>query len=75
MWRYNMSDEGMYFLGGAFAVYVLALPLLYNMVEPEDPEEDRNGPIKFALCWPLVALEVIYRIVVGDIKNDGTGTD
>jgi len=40
-----MSDEGMYFLGGAFVVYLLALPLFYHMVEPEDPEEDNSGPI------------------------------
>jgi len=70
-----MSDEGMYFLGGAFVVYLLALPLFYHMVETEDPEEDNSGPIKFAIAWPLIALEVIYRIVVGDTRNDGTGTD
>ena len=60
----------MYFLGGAFAIYVLALPLFYHMVEPEDPEVDNSGPIKFAFLWPLVALEVIYRIVVGENNND-----
>lgn len=65
-----MSDEGVYFLGGAFTIYVLALPLFYHMVEPEDPEEDNSGPIKFAFMWPLVALEVIYRIVVGENNND-----
>ena len=63
----------MYFLGGAFAIYVLATPLLYHMVEPENPEEDNSGPIKFAFLWPLVALEVIYRIIVGENNNDGTG--
>jgi len=68
-----MSDEGTYFLIGAFAVYVLAVPLLYHMVEPEDPEENNSGPIKFAFMWPFVALEVIYRIFVGEKNNDGTG--
>jgi|TARA_R110002153_G_scaffold120520_2_gene265830 hypothetical protein len=68
-----MTDEGMYFIGGAFAVYVLAVPLIYHMLEPEDPEEDSSGPIKFALMWPVVALEVIYRICVGEKDNDGTG--
>jgi hypothetical protein len=65
-----MSNEGMYFLGGAFAIYVLALPLFYHMVEPEDPEEDNSGPIKFAFMWPVIALEIIYRIVVGENNND-----
>lgn len=63
-----MSNEGLYFLGGAFSVYVLALPLVYHMVEPEDPEEDNSGPIKFAFMWPVVAFEVIYRIFVGEKK-------
>tara|TARA_Y100000389_G_scaffold166874_1_gene171799 strand:- start:4260 stop:4472 length:213 start_codon:yes stop_codon:yes gene_type:complete len=70
-----MSNEGMYFLGGAFTMYVLAAPLLYHMVEPEDPEEETSGPIKFALLWPLVALEVIYRVFVGEKNNDGTGSN
>jgi len=65
-----MSNDGIYFLSGAFTVYVLALPLFYHMVEPEDPEEDNSGPIKFAFMWPLIALEVIYRIVVGENNND-----
>jgi len=43
------------------------------MVEPEDPEENRSGPIRFAFLWPLIALEVIYRIFVGEKDNDGTG--
>jgi hypothetical protein len=35
---------------------------------------DNSGPIKFAFLWPLIALEVIYRIFVGEKDNDGTGT-
>jgi hypothetical protein len=68
-----MSDEGLYFLIGSLSIYVLAVPLLYHMVEPEDPEENNSGPIKFALMWPLVALDVIYHIIVGENNNDGTG--
>ena len=69
-----MNELGQGFFAGMFATYVLALPLLYHMVEPEDPEENRSGPIKFAFLWPLIALEVIYRIFVGEKDNDGTGT-
>ena len=70
-----MNELGQGFFAGMFATYVLALPLLYHMVEPEDPEENRSGPIKFAFLWPLIALEVIYRIFVGERDNDGTGTN
>jgi hypothetical protein len=69
-----MNELGQGFFAGMFATYVLALPLLYHMVEPEDPEENNSGPIKFAFLWPLIALEVIYRIFVGEKDNDGTGT-
>ena len=70
-----MNELGQGFFAGMFATYVLALPLLYHMVEPEDPEENNSGPIKFAFLWPLIALEVIYRIFVGEKDNDGTGTN
>jgi len=70
-----MNELGQGFFAGMFATYVLALPLLYHMVEPEDPEENRSGPIKFAFLWPLIALEVIYRIFVGEKDNDGTGSN
>ena len=56
-------------------MYVLALPLLYYMVEPEDEEADNRGPIKFAFMWPIVAFEVLYNILVGEKDNDGTGTN
>ena len=68
-----MTDEGMYFIGGAFSFYVLAIPLFVHMLEPEDPEENASGPIKFAFMWPIVALEVIYQIFVGEKNDDGTG--
>lgn len=68
-----MTDEGMYFLGGAFFMYMLAMPLLYHMVEAEDPEEDSLGPLKFIFMWPVVAIEVIYIIFVGEKNDDGTG--
>jgi hypothetical protein len=70
-----MNELGQGFFAGIFVMYVLALPLLYHMVEPEDEEMDNSGPIKFAFLWPLIALEVIYRIFVGERDNDGTGTN
>ena len=70
-----MNELGQGFFTGVFAMYVLALPLLYHMVEPEDPEENTSGPMRFAFLWPLIALEVIYRIFVGEKDNDGTGTN
>jgi hypothetical protein len=70
-----MNELGQGFFAGMFATYVLALPLLYHMVEPEDPEENNSGPMRFAFLWPLIALEVIYRIFVGEKDNDGTGTN
>ena len=56
-------------------MYVLALPLIYHMVESEDPEDDNSGPIKLAFTWPMVAFEVIYLIFVGEKDDDGTGTN
>jgi hypothetical protein len=69
-----INELGQGFLGGIFLMYVLALPLLYHMVEPEDEEEDNRGPIKFAFMWPVVAMEIIYSILVGEKDDDGTGT-
>ena len=70
-----MNELGQGFFAGISAMYMLALPLLYHMVEPADEEMDTSGPIKFAFLWPLIALEVIYQIFVGEKDNDGTGTN
>ncbi len=70
-----MNELGQGFFAGVFSMYVLALPLVYHMVEPEDEEDDNRGQIKFAFMWPIVALEVVYRILVGEKDNDGTGTN
>ena len=69
-----MNELGQWFFAGVFTMYVLALPLMYHMVEPEDEEDDNRGHIKFAFMWPIVALEVVYRILVGEKDDDGTGT-
>ena len=59
-----------FFYGVAF-MYLLAIPLMAYIAEPVD-EEDHTAPWRFALLWPLAALEVIYRILRGDTDDDGT---
>jgi hypothetical protein len=61
-----------FFYGVAF-MYLLAIPLLAYVVDSVD-EEDHTANWRFAFMWPVVALEVIVRILIGD-KSDGTGTD
>ena len=70
-----MNELGQGFFAGIFVMYVLGIPLLYHMVEPDDEEMDNSGTFKFAFLWPLIALEVLYRIFVGEKDNDGTGTN
>ena len=65
-----MNELGQGFFAGVFTMYVLGVFLLYHMVEPQDEEMPDSGPIKFAFLWPLIALEVIYRIFVGWKDND-----
>ena len=59
------------FLYGIAIMYLLAIPLLWFIAEDE---ETGGTPYMFGFMWPLVALEVIVRILIGD-KSDGTGTD
>ena len=59
-----------FFYGIAF-MYLLAMPLLCYISENE---EDGSVPYMFAFMWPVVALAVNVRILIGD-KSDGTGTD
>jgi hypothetical protein len=62
-----------FFLGAAL-VYLLAGPLMMYVVEPMD-EDDRNATFRFALLWPLAAIEVIWRMITGNLDDDGTGTN
>lgn len=62
------------FFSGIIFMYVLAMPLMIYISEPLD-EEDQGAPYRFAFMWPLAALEVIYRMIIGDTEDDGTGTD
>jgi hypothetical protein len=61
-----------FFYGVAF-MYLFAIPFLHYLASPVD-EEDTGAPIRFAIAWPLAALEVYYRILTGDIDDDGTGS-
>jgi len=60
-----------FFYGVAF-MYLFAIPLLRYIASPVD-EEDQGAPLRFAVMWPLAAMEVIFRILIGD--TDGTGTN
>ena len=60
------------FLYGVAFMYLLAIPLMAYIAEPVD-EEDHTAPWRFAIMWPLAAMEVIFRILIGD--SNGTGTD
>lgn len=60
------------FISGMVFMYILGMPLMLYIAEPVD-EEDHTAPYRFALMWPLAALEVLYRMIRGD--TDGTGTN
>lgn len=62
------------FFLGAVLMYILAGPLMMYVVDPAE-EGDRNAPLKFALLWPLAAVEVIWRMLTGTLDDDGTGSN
>jgi len=59
------------FFYGIAIMYLLAMPLLWFIAEDE---ETGGIPYMFGFMWPLVAIEVIFRILLGK-DQDGTGTD
>lgn len=61
------------FISGVVFMYVLGMPLMLYISEPLD-EEDQGAPFRFALLWPVAALESIYYMIRGDKNDDGTGT-
>jgi len=65
-----MNELGQGFFAGLFALYVLGIPLLLHMVEPEDEEVDPRAPLKFALLWPFIAMQVVYSIFIGERQDD-----
>jgi len=62
------------FFKGMFVMYLLAIPFLALVVEAQD-SEGRDVSLRFAIFWPLAAIEVMFRFLRGDFDNDGTGTD
>ena len=61
-----------FFYGVAFT-YLFAIPFLRYLASPVD-EEDTGAPIRFAIMWPLAALEVYYLILIGDTDDDRTSS-
>ena len=61
------------FLYGVAFMYLFAMPFLYYLATRVD-EEDTGAPTSFAILWPLAALEVYYRILIGDKDDDGTSS-
>lgn len=62
------------FFQGAFVMYLLAIPFLALVVEATD-SEGRDVSLRFAIMWPLAAIEIMFKFLRGDFDNDGTGTD
>ena len=61
------------FISGVLFMYVLAMPLMMYIMEPLD-EEDPNAPTRFAVLWPVAAVETLYIMIRGDKNDDGTGS-
>ena len=59
------------FLSGIVFMYLLAMPLLYALVSPETPEEQR-ATLRFILIWPVAVVILAIDILIGGF-DDGTG--
>tara|TARA_R110001632_G_scaffold94197_2_gene199897 strand:- start:479 stop:670 length:192 start_codon:yes stop_codon:yes gene_type:complete len=59
------------FVTGLLFMYVLAMPLLYAISEPTDEDADPYAVDRFALLWPITAIQIIYMSLRGDFKDDG----
>ena len=62
------------FFKGMFLMYLLAIPFLALVVEAQD-SEGRDVSLRFAIFWPLAAIEIMFRFLRGDFDDDGTGSD
>jgi hypothetical protein len=62
------------FFSGMFFMYILGMPLMLYISEPME-EDDKGAPFRFALMWPIAALECIYRMIRGESDDDGIKPD
>ena len=63
------------FIQGMLVMYTLGFVLLYYITDPLDEENDPNAPLRFAMLWPIAALECLYAMLRGERNDDGTGTN
>ena len=62
------------FFKGMFLMYLLAIPFLALVVEAQD-SEGRDVSLRFAIMWPLAAIEVMFKFLRGDFDDDGTSSN
>ena len=55
-------------------MYLLAIPFLALVIEAHD-SNGRDVSLRFAILWPLAAIEVMFKFVRGDFDDDGTSPD
>ena len=46
-------------------MYVLGMPLMLYISEPME-EGDKGAPFRFALMWPIAAIEALYHMIRGE---------
>tara|TARA_R110002153_G_scaffold57785_1_gene158738 strand:+ start:460 stop:654 length:195 start_codon:yes stop_codon:yes gene_type:complete len=59
------------FLNGFIIAYLLVIPLLLFISETEDQENNPYAAEKFAILWPITSVEIIFKTLRGDFKDDG----
>ena len=56
-------------LNGFIIAYLLAIPLLLFISETEDPDNNPYAAEKFAILWPITAVEIIFKTLRGDFRD------